>query len=304
MDESRWYNSAEAYRAIQALVREGRYQEAVDRSQRVLQEGGLGRKHSARLHSQICWLYIEQMHKACPAAALHGEEAVRLAELVHDQWIRTEALARLVHTYCRLGDLDRARAAFREVARELEQNDSALVGGTAALLQLEATIALAAGEEEACLSALCLAEEFSGAHAPAMRSRACLQRIFALLEFGRHDEAADLLRCTGPTAQAPPDALLEWDLARAWLAAVTRPRHEALPLVNGLQDRAEAAGQAVAVIHCLALRALLAGRGETDEAYRLARLALDRCMTTGRVDFARSLRRRLGHLLILSRSSS
>lgn len=297
MDDSRWYNSAEAYRAVQTLVREGRYQEAVDRAQRVLRDGSLGRKHSARLHSQICWLYMEQMHKACPAATLHGEEAVRLADLVGDQWIRSEALARLVHAYCRLGDLDRARQACRDVARELENNENALTGGTAALLQLEAVIAQAAGDGEGCLSALHLAEELSRGQPPLIRARVYLQKAQAFLEFGRIDEAGEILQDTGPTAQAGPEVLMDWDLARAWHAVMTQPPAEAAPLISDLLERAGAAGQAVIVIQCLALRAQLAERAETGEAFRLARLAVDRCMATGRVDLSRSLRRRLGHLL-------
>ncbi|HWI50996.1 MAG TPA: hypothetical protein VNT01_02495 [Symbiobacteriaceae bacterium] len=296
MDE-RWYNSAEAYRSVQMLVREGRYQEAVDRAQRVLLEGTLGRKHSARLHSQICWLYVEQMHRTCPAAALHGEEAVRLAELAGDQWIRSEALCRLVHTYCRLGDPERARSACREVARELEANENAVVGGTATLLQLEATIAGAAGDEEGCLAALNLAEEMSRGQPPVIGARVYLQKALSLLEFGRHEEAADLLQDTGPTAQAGPEVLLEWDLARVWLAVASQPGHTAEPQISGLMDRATAAGHAVTVVQCLALRAMLAQRAQAGEAPRLARLALDRCMATGRYDLSGSLRRRLADLL-------
>ncbi|HWI63275.1 MAG TPA: hypothetical protein VNT75_15660 [Symbiobacteriaceae bacterium] len=297
MEESRWHNSAEAYRAVQALVRDGRYQEAVERAQRVLLDGGLGRKHAARLHSQICWLYVEQMQRVCPAAVLHGEEAVRLAELVKDQWIRTEAFFRLTHAYCRLGDLTRARHACGEVARELEQNEAALAGGPPALLQLEATLAEAAGDEDGCLTSLVLAEELSLGFAPAVRARIFLQHALCLLAFGRWRAAAELLAEHGRGAAGGPDAQLEWELAHSWLEVATQPGPATDLKVRGLLEHAAAASHAVVMIHALALQALLAAHSEAGEAARLARLALDRCHVTGRVDLSRSLRRRLAHLL-------
>jgi tetratricopeptide (TPR) repeat protein len=297
VDESRWYNSAEAYRAVQGLVRDGRYREALDRALLVLQDGALGRRHTARLHSQICWLYIEQMHQTCPAAALHGEEAVRMAELVRDQWVRTEALSRLVHAYCRLGDLERARDACREIARELEANDQALVGGHAALLLLEATVALAEGDAESCLSALQLAGELAESFAPALRMRVRLQQALSLLEFGRPVAARQVLGQESPPPGLGPEGALEWDLARAWLAVAELPPDEALSTVDELADRAVSAGHAAVMAQCLALKALLAERAQTGEAECLARQAVQRCLTAGRRDLVSSLRRRLAHLL-------
>jgi hypothetical protein len=297
MEESRWQGVAEAYRAVQNHLRDGRWQEALDQAERIFAEGGLGRKHTARLHSQVCWLYTEQMQRICPAAALHGEEAVRLADMVNDEWIRTEARSRLIHTYCRLGDLERARSTCREISRELEKNGAALAGGTAALLQLEATIAMAAGDEEGCLAALTLAEEMARDQAPAIVARLYLQKTLALLEYGRTREAKELLAHTAAPAQAAPEVRLEWDLARVWLAVLTKPCARAARQLSELLDRATAHNHMATVVQCLGLKAALAERAQTGEAARLARVALERCHETGRHDLSRSMRRRLGHLL-------
>lgn len=297
MEESRWQGVAEAYRAVQNHLRDGRWQEALDQAERIFLEGGLGRKHTARLHSQVCWLYTEQMQRICQAAVLHGEEAVRLADMVNDEWIRTEARSRLVHAYCRLGDLARARSTCRDIARDLEKNGAALAGGSAALMQLEATIAMAAGDEEGCLAALSVAEEIAKEHAPAIQARIHLQKALALLEYGRSEEAEDLLADTAPPAQAAPEVRLEWDLARVWLAVLTRPVTGAERQLTELLSRATACSHTFTIIQCLALKAVLAVRAETGEAPRLARIAVERCHATGRHDLSRSLQRRLGHLL-------
>lgn len=297
MEESRWHGVAEAYRAVQNHLRDGRWQEALDQAERIFAEGGLGRKHTARLHSQVCWLYTEQLQRICPAAALHGEEAVRLADMVNDEWIRTEARSRLVHAYCRLGDLERARSTCGDIARDLEKNSAALAGGTAALMQLEATIAMAAGDEEGCLAALSAADDVARDQAPAVQARIRLQKALSLLEYGRTEAAEELLADMAAPAQAAPEVRLEWGLARAWLAVLAQPGANAERQLQGLFDRAAATGNTAILIQCLALMALLAERAETGEASRLARLALERCHATGRHDLSRSLRRRLGHLM-------
>jgi hypothetical protein len=293
VEEPRWWGSAEEYRAVQLLVRDGRYQEAVDRARLALAEGCLGRKHAARLHSQICWLFTEHLPMS-PAAALHGEEAVRLAVLVNDQWIRAEALARLVYAYCALGDLARARTALQDIAREVEENDAAIVGGLAALRQLEATISAAAGDEGQCLAQLEQAEALGGQYPPAVGARIRLQRLGALLEYGRVAEARRLIRL----GAQPGENDLEWDLARAWLAALDSPPPEAEAQVGAVAARVREAGNPAAGAVCLALRALVAERKQEGEAAAgLARQAVERSIALGRADLAGRLRRRLSPLL-------
>ncbi|HLN62629.1 MAG TPA: hypothetical protein VK464_13875 [Symbiobacteriaceae bacterium] len=293
MDEPRWFNSAEEYRTVQVLVREGRYREAVERARLALAEGCLGRKHAARLHSQICWLYAEHLPMN-PAAVLHGEEAVRLAGLVSDEWIKTEALARLVHANCRLGDLERAGAALQEVARAVEANDGALVGGLAALRQLEATLAAAAGDEARCLLLLEQAEALAGQYPPAVGARVRLQRVGALLEYGCAAEARRLLR----QSPAGVDDDLEWDLARAWLALFEAAPAEANARLCAVAARAGAEGRPAVVAVCLGLRALAAERMQNGEAAAgLAHQALWQSITLGRTDLVRRLRHCLNRLL-------
>ncbi|HYG60762.1 MAG TPA: hypothetical protein VD902_22020 [Symbiobacteriaceae bacterium] len=292
MEEPRWYNGAEEYRAVQGLVRDGRYREAVERAQHTLLDGYLGRKHAARLHSQICWLYTDKLHQTCPAAILHGEEALRLATLVRDQWIRSEALVRLIHAYCQVCDLQRARAACTDLAEEIRQNDAAIAGGHAAFLQLEAMVAAAFGDEDGCLSTLGLAEDLSDIYPPAVGLRIRLQRLLTLLDFGRFREARLLLA----TVPQEVDGV-EWALVHAWLAAAEHPGPEAGAMVRAVLTRALEEGNQAAVIHCVTLQALVTAHTDAGEAQSLARRAAERATAAGRIDLTRSLRRRLGHLL-------
>lgn len=293
MDEPRWFNSAEEYRTVQLLVREGRYREAVERARLALAEGCLGRKHAARLHSQVCWLHAEHL-PINPAAVLHGEEAVRLAVLVSDEWIQTEALARLVHANCRLGDLGRAHSALQEVARKVEANDGALVGGMAALRQLEATVAAAGGDEARCLQLLEQAEALAGRYPPAVGAKVRLQRVGALLEYGHPAEARRLL--SEEPAVVEDD--LEWELAHAWLAVFDADPAEANARLRAVATRASEGGRPAVAAVCLGLRALAAERMQNGEAAAgLAQQALWQSITLGRTDLVRRLRSCLNRLL-------
>lgn len=296
VQEPRWQGSAEEYRAIQALVRSGRYQEALDRAERVLQVGQMGRKHAARLHSLICWLHTDGILRPSPIAALHGEEAVRLAELAGDEWIKCEALSRLVHAYCQMGDAPRAHSACQAIAAEAERNDAVITGGLVALRQLEALVAATAGDVVGCLSRLEEAENVAGKVAPAVAARVRVQKVGALLEHGRYAEASRVLKQSPPSPQAGADAL-EWEIARAWLAVAESPAEQSRPLLEDVSRRAQASGNTAAAAQCLALQALMAGREGSPEAGSLARQALHRAITAGRLDLAGQFRRRLAALL-------
>lgn len=143
LEEPRWYSSAEAYRTILGLIREGRHHEALQRADEALGADQIGRTKAARLHSLICWLYTEELQQASMVAILHGEEAVRLAGALHDPWIKCEALALLVRAYCQVGDLARANQACDAIGDEVALNAAALSGGCASLLLLRATVARA-----------------------------------------------------------------------------------------------------------------------------------------------------------------
>lgn len=293
MEESRWYNSAEEYRAVQGLVREGRYREALERARQTLLEGYLGRKHAARLHSQVCWLCTDKLHQTGPLALLHGEEAVRLASLVRDQWIRSEALYRLVTAYCYVGDVKRARSAFTDLAAEVRDNDAALVGGHASLLQAEALVAAAEDDEPACLSALALSEELADIYPPAIGYRVRLHRLLMLLDYERYAEARPLFESL-PAGVAEGT---EWALVRAWLYAADGPVDLAVARIQAAMESGLTDGNEAVVVQCLGLQAVVLERANADEARSLVRRAETRAIAAGRIDLVRSLRRRLSRLL-------
>lgn len=102
MEERNSYgnNSAEEYRTVRALVRDGSYSEALVRACRALESGGLGRRHAAKLNGLACWLLTDPLQQSGPTAVLFGEEALRLADQLNDEWIRCETLGRLILAYC------------------------------------------------------------------------------------------------------------------------------------------------------------------------------------------------------------
>lgn len=257
--EPHWHDGAEEYRAVQSMVRANRHQEALERAEAVLRQGRLSRRQAARMHSLICWVLTEELHQVSLVAVLHGEEAVRLASLLGDVWLKCEALTRLTSAYCRMGDVRRAREAVEAIARELELNEGALAGGTAALCVLRATVAAAEEKPEECLALLQQAETESDPSSREVKGRIRTQKLTIFLEHERYAEARAMLESMESRGENPAESL-ECEIARAWLALAEPKANKA-------------------------------------EARRLATLALHRSFAAGRLDLARRFRRKLGDLL-------
>lgn len=255
MEEFQWQSSAEEYRTIQGLVRDTRYQEAIDRAERVLSTGQLGRKQTARLHSLICWIYAEQLRTNAPVAALHGEEAVRLALAVHDPWIRCDALARLVPAYCHMGQISRAEQAVAEIEAEVTNNPAVIAGGPSTVAQLRARIAAAAGDPAGC--------------------RAAVSQVELIL--------------SGVGLRT-----YHHELAAVWLAIDAGERERAAGMLKELTEQIRTYGDAASLAEAQAAQAVLS---HGPAAHELAREAFYRVAALGRLDLARTLRRRIGHLL-------
>lgn len=296
MDDTHWNGGAEEFRALQGLARDGRHQEALERAAAVLMAGNLGRRHAARIHSLTCWLYTDGLHQSCPAAVLHGEEAVRLSEQIVDPWVKCEALSRLVHAHCHLGDVARARAACEAVAVEVARNAGNIDGGMATVWTLRAAVAAATGDEEAALAALERAEtEAAGGNADIMASIRS-RMVPALLSCGRRAEALQVV------AQAPPvgpQESLDWAIATAWVSLEASGPAQARPLIQDVMDRAQTSGNLSAAAHGLALQALMEVPRNPPEARRLALLAISRAREAGRVDLVRQFGRRFHTLLAI-----
>lgn len=297
MEEPRWYNSAEEYRTIQSLSREGRYHEALDRASRALAAGQLGRKHAARLNSLVCWLYTEPLNRTCPTAILHGEEAVRLAELVKDPWIKCEALCRLVVAYCQSGAVARAKTACEEIAAEVHIQPGVMQGGKPALLLLEALVAETEGNLDRALRLLDEIDRADSELAPVVVARMRAHQLRLLSCLGRIAEARELAAASIPLVESSAAAMLEWALGQAWLALETASPEAVRLAVDHAAEQARTAGHGGVLVQCHAILALLAERAGDPSAAGVARTAFQRAMAMGRVDLVRMLRERLGQLL-------
>lgn len=300
MEESRWYNSAEEYRTVQGMFRMGRYREALERANAALVAGYLGRRHAARLHTLICRLYTEELHRTCPAAVLHGEEALRIADLINDAWIKCDALFWLVQAHARMGDVARARAACDEVALELERNEAVIAGRYASLYLLRAAVAMAEGHDDRGLAELQQAETMLGQGAAEVAPRVQVLLLGALLANSQYSEARRRLDEGTPDVGDDTMLLLDWAVYRAWLATVESPRAQARAAVQDVLERADSAGHTAAGAHCLVLSAILTQELDPAEARRLGQLGIHRALAAGRLDLARQFRRRLESLLSLS----
>ncbi|MFZ5815088.1 MAG: hypothetical protein ACOY93_07265 [Bacillota bacterium] len=259
MEEIRGQYGMEEYRAVQELAREGRFAEAIDRACRALINGRLGRRYAARLNSLVCWLYVSSLQEPSPAAVLHGEEAVRLADLCKDEWIRCEALARLVPAYCHMGDVERADQTCEALAGELERNEMLIPGGWGAFWLLRSLVAMAAGELEQACRWLDRAEEATGSGVPGLSDRIRQHR--------------QVLEALGDQTGA--------------VEARRRARTVSL----------EGDGELAVTVRKVAMEALLAEPHDALVAQEHARDALHRAIAIGRADLARLLRKRLAHLL-------
>lgn len=250
---------------MQELVRQGEYHQALERAHLALMQGQMGRKLTARLNSLLCWLHVSGLQEPSPTAALHGEEAVRLAELCGDAWVRSEALTRLVPAYCQMGDLGRAERCCEALAAELRQNEMVIPGGWGALWLLRALVATAAGEVER--TALCLDEAQAQVSGETELMDSDLRR--------RVVEHRAVMEALGAPDQTGP------------VEARWRVRTYCL---EGDGDRARA-------VRAVAVEALLVEPADELTAQAHAHAALHRAIASGRTDLVRQVRRRLAHLL-------
>lgn len=267
MEESRGQHGVEEYRSVQELVKQGHYHEALERAHGALIQGQMGRRMAARLNSLLCWLYVSGLQEPSPTAVLHGEEAVRLAELCGDAWVRCEALTRLVPAYCQMGDLGRAEQGCEALASELQQNEMVIPGGWGALWLLRALVATAAGDLER--AQLCLDEVqglMQGPPEPDLSPSDLRRRL------KEHQAVIEALRA--PDRTGPVEA--------RWRARTC--------CLEGDGDRAQA-------VRAVAVEALLAEPVDGPAAQAHAQVALHRAIAIGRTDLVRLFRRRLAHLL-------
>ncbi|HLO02875.1 MAG TPA: hypothetical protein VK191_07205 [Symbiobacteriaceae bacterium] len=152
MEEMR--EGAAGFRQVQEWVAEGRYPEAVVLLEELLIDPSLGRSQRAQLHALACWILDGPLEQSGPRAVLHGEEAVRLSESLHDPWHRAEAQAHLTGARLHMGDLEGARAELGRLEADVAETPGLLSDEERTLFVLTLLLAAARGEWAFCLALL------------------------------------------------------------------------------------------------------------------------------------------------------
>lgn len=145
---------AAGFRQVQELVRESRFTDAVALLEELLADPNLGRSRRAQLHALACWLYDGPLQQSGPLAVLHGEEAVRLSELLQDPWHRAEAQSHLTGARIHMGDAAGARAELDRLVADLTKNPALLSEAERTRFLLTLILAAANGEWAECLALL------------------------------------------------------------------------------------------------------------------------------------------------------
>lgn len=145
---------AAGFRQVQDWVAEGRYAEAAELLEVLLIDASLGRSQRAQLHALACWLYDGPLEQGGPRAVLHGEEAVRLSDSLHDPWHRAEAQAHLTGARLHMGDLEGARDELGRLEADVAEIPGLLSDGERTLFTLTLLLAAASGDWACCLNLL------------------------------------------------------------------------------------------------------------------------------------------------------
>jgi hypothetical protein len=145
---------AAGFRQVQEWVAAERFPEAIGLIEELLADPNLGRSRRAQLHGLACWIYDGPLKQSGPQAVLHGEEAVRLADLLHDPWHRADAQAHLIGARIHMGDLCGARRELERLQAEVDQMPDLLSDGIRTLFILHLLLAAASGDWADCLDRL------------------------------------------------------------------------------------------------------------------------------------------------------
>lgn len=249
MEEPSGPSNPESMRSIMALARQGALEEAQNHAVQAIQAGGLGRKQAARYHLLLSSILIDVAEEPHTAAILHAEQAVHLAELGGDQWVRSQALERLARAAAQCGEPELSRSACDRLEEELHRNVAAIDGGFRQLWRLRTRVAVAAGEDEAAMEASERALEAAGDADVLARAQIRMDRVPVLLSMDRLDEAR---RAAEAASALGMETRVDCQLARLVLGVLQEP---------DASDRARLARQAVEA--CIA-----SGRADLCHRYR------------------------------------
>lgn len=220
MEEPSGQTNPETIRAILALARQGGVEEAQIQALQTIQTGGIGRKQAARYHLLLSSILIDVAEEPHMAAILHAEQAVHLAELAGDRWIRGQALERLARAASQCGEPKLAQSACDRLEEELGRNPAVIDGGFRHLWRLRLRAALAAGDDERAMEASERALEAAGEADVIARAQIRMDRVPVLLSLGRLEEAGRALEAASALGL---ETKADCRLARLLLGALQEP---------------------------------------------------------------------------------
>ena len=288
----------EEYQRLLALLDERRFDEAQVRARVLLETGSVGALLRAKLHNLLCWTFIEGNKYATPEAALHGEEAVRLAELLGERSFQLQAMCNLASAYHQLADYEACRKTYQEMVVHLTRDPSLLPCGLVIAYEGLAQVDLVTGNCAEALAQLetarhlCRHEENRGLLPDVLRRQALV-----LLKLHRHEEAAQSLALIHEESLASGPRSLWWKTHLAY----TRARVElarghwsqARVLATAALALARELGDLPVLAEATCLMALLDHAEGRREALGRARKAVTFDIHSGRRDVVAEVRDRL-----------
>ncbi|HYF93449.1 MAG TPA: hypothetical protein VD969_14645 [Symbiobacteriaceae bacterium] len=292
----------EEYHRLLVLLDERRFEEALVRARVAIESGDVGPLVRAKTHNLLCWTFIEGLKQASPEAALHGEEAVRLANALGERSLQLQAMCNLASAYHQIGDFSQARQTYQEILRHLKRDPSLVPCGLVIAHQGLAHLDMVAGLCSEALHHLQEAESHCGdEESRFMLSDLYRRQALVLLKLDRPEEAAQVLSRIADDAYASGPRSLWWKThlnftrARVELALGHWAQARALGLNTLALARELADLPVLAEATCLlALSDYAEGR---KEAGKRARRALTFAIHSGRRDVVADVRERLKDLL-------
>ncbi|HWI61647.1 MAG TPA: hypothetical protein VNT75_07415 [Symbiobacteriaceae bacterium] len=292
----------EEYQRLLALLDERRFEEAIMRARVALETGEAGPLVRAKTHNLLCWTFIEGLKQATPEAALHGEEAVRLADAVGERSLQLQAMCNLASAYYQVGDYDRSRQTYQEIIVHLTRDPALVPCGLVIAYQGLAHLDMAEGRHAEALHHLQTAQS----HCSDEESRFMLADLYrrqalVLLKLDRAEEAAQVLDLIARDAFASGPRSLWWKTHLSFTRARVELAlgHWSLARTLGLNTLALARelGDLPVLAEATCLLALAEGAEGRKEAAKRARRALTFAIHSGRRDVVTDIRDRLKELL-------
>lgn len=290
------------YQRLLGLLDQRRFEEALMRARIALESGEAGPLVRAKTHNLLCWTFIEGLKQASPEAALHGEEAVRLAAAVGERSLQLQAMCNLACAYYQVGSYSVARLTYQEIIAHLTRDPALVPCGLAIAYQGLAQLAFAEESYDQALSHLETARTYcTDSESQFLLADLFRRQALALLKLDRPEEAAQMLE------QIPQDAFASGPRSLWWKThlSFTRARVE-LALGHWGQARslsltalalARELGDLPVLAEATCLLALAEGAEGKKDAVKRARRALTFAIHSGRRDVVNEIRSRLKELL-------